>query len=230
MPVFSLDDELVFPHPTLRDPDGLLAVGGSLSPERILLAYRWGIFPWFHSDQPILWWWLTPRLMVRPSEIHISHSVRNAINQKKFRVTIDKDFENVIHRCSAVPRPGQSGGTWILPEMIEAYTGLFRTGYAHSVEVMSDGKLVGGLYGIALGKIFFGESMFSEKPNASKTGFIFLAKHLESLGFEWIDCQQDTPHMRTLGGQLIAEDDFLNLLRENQRYLLNAKENGIKFI
>ncbi|MGB3078329.1 MAG: leucyl/phenylalanyl-tRNA--protein transferase [Saprospiraceae bacterium] len=223
MPVFSLDDELIFPHPTLCDPDGLLAVGGSLSPERILLAYRWGIFPWFHEGQPILWWWLTPRLMVRPSEVHISHSIRNAINQKKFVVSIDKDFENVIRHCAGVPRRGQSGSTWILPEMIEAYTSLFKSGYAHSVEVTQDGELVGGLYGIALGKIFFGESMFSEKPNASKVGFVFLADFLALRGFEWIDCQQDTPHMRTLGADLIDEDKFLRILKENQIYILTNR-------
>jgi leucyl/phenylalanyl-tRNA---protein transferase len=221
MAVFSLDEELIFPHPTLCDPDGLLAVGGSLTPERILLAYRWGIFPWFHEGQPILWWWLTPRLMVRPSEIHISHSVRNAINQKKFIVSIDKDFENVIRHCSSVPRRGQGGGTWILPEMIEAYTTLFALGYAHSIEVTQDGELVGGLYGISLGKIFFGESMFSEKPNASKVGFVFLADYLALRGFEWIDCQQDTPHMRTLGASLIIEEEFLKILRDNQVHILS---------
>lgn len=224
MPVFSLDEELIFPHPTLCDPDGLLAVGGSLSPERILLAYRWGIFPWFHEGQPILWWWLTPRLMVRPSEVHVSHSVRNAINQKKFVVSIDLDFENVIRRCAGVPRRGQGGGTWILPEMIEAYTTLFKMGYAHSIEVTQDGELVGGLYGIALGKIFFGESMFSEKSNASKVGFVFLANYLSSKGFEWIDCQQDTPHMRTLGADLIEEDKFLRILKNNQTYLLKSND------
>ncbi len=221
MAVFSLEEDLIFPHPTLCDPDGLLAVGGSLTPERILLAYRWGIFPWFHEGQPILWWWLTPRLMVRPADVHVSHSVRNAINQKKFTVTIDHDFENVIRRCASVPRKGQGGGTWILPEMIEAYTTLFALGYAHSIEVTQDGELVGGLYGIALGKIFFGESMFSEKSNASKVAFVFLADYLALKGFEWIDCQQDTPHMRTLGAKLIDEDEFLRILKNNQTCMLN---------
>lgn len=219
-PVFSLDEDLVFPHPTLREPDGLLAVGGSLIPGRILLAYRWGIFPWFHEGQPVLWWWIVPRLMIRPHEVHISHSVRNAINRKEFQVSIDQDFESVIRRCGTIPRTGQEGGTWIIPEMIEAYINLFHLGIAHSVEVRDESGLVGGLYGVALGKIFFGESMFAEKTNASKVGFIFLANHLASLGFEWIDCQQDTPHMRTMGGKLVEEEDFLQILRENQLYLL----------
>lgn len=226
MPVFALDEPLIFPHPLLREPDGLLAVGGDLSPERILLAYRWGIFPWYHNDQPILWWWLTPRLMVRPHEVHISHSLRNVLNQNRYMVTFDQDFSSVINRCAAVPRKGQHS-TWIMPEMIEAYTHLHHLGYAHSVEVRDESGLVGGLYGIALGKIFFGESMFAEKHNASKAGFVYLARHLAAKGFLWIDCQQDTPHMRTLGAHLIAENDFLELLRENQKEIINGKRNPI---
>ena len=220
MPVYSLDDELIFPHPLLREPDGLMAVGGDLSPARLLLAYRWGIFPWYHEGQPILWWWLAPRLMVRPENVHISHSVRNFINQKKYKVTFDREFKAVMQRCGNVPRPGQQG-TWIMPEMIDAYSTLHEMGYAHSVEVWQEGNLVGGLYGIALGKIFFGESMFSEKPNASKVGFVLLAQYLASHGFQWIDCQQDTPHMRTLGADLVEEEDFLNILRNNQSFIKN---------
>lgn len=219
MPVFALDEELVFPHPDLREPDGLLAVGGDLSSERLLLAYRWGIFPWYHEGQPILWWWLAPRLMVRPQDVHVSHSVRNVINQKKFKITFNRDFKTVMQRCGDVRRPGQEG-TWIMPEMIDAYVELYNLGYAHSVEVWEDDLLVGGLYGIALGNIFFGESMFAEKPNASKVGFIQFAQHLEENGFLWIDCQQDTPHMRTLGADLVEEEEFLTILRENQIHLL----------
>jgi leucyl/phenylalanyl-tRNA---protein transferase len=218
MPVYALDDELIFPHPVLREPDGLMAVGGDLSPQRLLLAYRWGIFPWYHGDQPILWWWLAPRLMVKPQDVHVSHSVRNYINQKKYTVTIDQNFEAVMRRCGSVKRVGQED-TWIMPEMIEAYTALHHLGYAHSVEVWEDEQLVGGLYGIALGKIFFGESMFAEKPNASKVGFVTLARHLHENGFLWIDCQQDTPHMRTLGADLVDEDDFLAILRSNHRWI-----------
>jgi leucyl/phenylalanyl-tRNA---protein transferase len=221
MPVYALDDELIFPHPSLREPDGLMAVGGDLSPERLLLAYRWGIFPWYHDDQPILWWWLAPRLMVKPQEVHVSHSIRNAINQKKYTVTFDKVFTTVMQRCGDVKRKGQDG-TWIMPEMIDAYSVLHQLGYAHSVEVWEGDSLVGGLYGIALGKIFFGESMFTEKTNASKVGFVFLADYLASKGFTWIDCQQDTPHMRTLGAHLVEEADFLDILRENQTYILKS--------
>lgn len=223
MPVFALDDELIFPHPSLREPDGLMAVGGDLSPERLLLAYRWGIFPWYHEGQPILWWWLAPRLMVRPEDVHVSHSVRSVINKKKFKVTIDRDFKSVMQRCGSVRRAGQEG-TWIMPEMIEAYTTLHQLGYAHSVEVWEGEQLVGGLYGIALGRIFFGESMFAESPNASKVGFVFFAKHLAALDFLWIDCQQDTPHMRSMGADLIEEEDFMEILRQNQRYILQDKK------
>ena len=218
-PVFSLDEELVFPHPILSEPDGLLAVGGSLTVERLLLAYRWGIFPWFHEEQPLLWWWISPRLMLRPEDVHISHSLKTILNQKKFSVTFDQDFSGVIEQCKSITRNGQDS-TWIMPEMIKAYTALFDQGYAHSVEVYDEGQLVGGLYGVALGKIFFGESMFSAKANASKYGFVCLCKHLQSKGFEWIDCQQDTPHMRSLGGRLISKSKFLDILKENQQYML----------
>ena len=208
----------------MHEPDGLLAVGGTLSVKRLLLAYRWGIFPWFHEEQPVLWWWTSPRLMMHPADVYVSHSVRTVINQNRFEVTIDRDFKSVIVKCGSVQRKDQDG-TWILPEMIEAYTALFEAGHAHSVEVYEDGELVGGLYGIALGKIFFGESMFATKSNASKIGFIHLCKHLQAKGFGWIDCQQDTPHMRSLGGKLIEEVDFLNILRENQRYMLKESKS-----
>jgi leucyl/phenylalanyl-tRNA--protein transferase len=217
--IFSLDEELVFPHPILHEPEGILAIGGDLSPQRLLLAYRWGIFPWFHDDQPILWWWTAPRLMIRPSEVHISHSVRNALNQNRFTFSMDKQFREVMIQCSSFPRKDQEG-TWILPALIDAYTELFNLGYAHSVEVYENDELVGGLYGITLGKIFSGESMFAKKSNASKVGFVYLCRYLQSKGFEWIDCQQDTPHMRSMGGKLISENQFLEILRANNRFML----------
>jgi leucyl/phenylalanyl-tRNA--protein transferase len=220
--IFALEEEeLIFPHPVLREPEGLLAIGGSLTTQRLLLAYRWGIFPWFHEDQPVLWWWLAPRLMVQPGAVHISHSLKKTMDQNKFQVTLNQDFIGVIEHCSSVARKGQDGGTWILQEMIDAYIELHQLGFAHSVEVYENEKLVGGLYGVAMGKIFSGESMFSLKPDASKTGFAHLAKQLAGLGFEWIDCQQDTPHMRSFGGKLIEEEDFLAVLRENHLYMLS---------
>jgi leucyl/phenylalanyl-tRNA--protein transferase len=214
MPVYALDHPLIFPHPVLREPDGLMAVGGDLSPERLLLAYRWGIFPWYSEGQPIMWWCLCPRLMLRPSEIHISHSMRNLLNRKKYHVTFNQQFETVMRKCASISRAGQDG-TWITAEMIEAYVTLHMMGYAHSVEVWQEGTLVGGLYGIALGRIFTGESMFAEQSNASKIGFIALASRLEAAGYDWIDCQQDTPHMRSLGAYLKEEDEFLDILRQN---------------
>jgi leucyl/phenylalanyl-tRNA--protein transferase len=215
MPVFNLSEELIFPHPILREPDGLLAVGGDLSPQRLILAYRWGIFPWYHEGQPILWWWLTPRLMLKPGEIHISHSVRNYINQNRYTVTFNQSFKSVIGKCAEVKRKGQKG-TWIMPEMMDAYTQLHEMGYAQSVEVWEHNVLVGGLYGVTIGRIFTGESMFAEKPNASKIGLVALARALSVKGFVWIDCQQDTPHMRTMGGRLMEAEDFLGVLRANQ--------------
>lgn len=214
MPVFLLDKSLIFPHPELREPDGLLAVGGDLSPDRLLLAYRMGIFPWYHEGQPLLWWWLCPRLMVRPAEVHISHSVRNFINRKVYQITFDRAFRQVMESCAFIPRPGQSG-TWIMPEMIDAYVVLHEMGYAHSVEVWEGDILAGGLYGLALGHIFTGESMFALRSNASKVGFVALAQHLAGMGYQWIDCQQDTPHMRSLGGSLVEEPVFIEMLRRN---------------
>ncbi len=220
MPVYALDDELIFPHPVFHEPDGLLAVGGDLSPERLLLAYRWGIFPWYHEGQPLLWWWTIPRLMMRPDEVHITHSLQQTIRKQTYQVTMDQQFDEVIHRCRAIRRKGQDG-TWITSQMIDAYVELFRRGFAHSVEVWEGSALVGGLYGILYGKIFSGESMFAEKSNASKVAFVHLSKWLQGKGAEWIDCQQDTPHMRTLGGKLIGEDEYLRILRINHLRVLH---------
>jgi leucyl/phenylalanyl-tRNA--protein transferase len=154
--------------------------------------------------------------------------VKNYLNQDKYRVTFNQDFKGVMNRCASKSRKGQEG-TWIMPEMTEAYTTLHHLGYAHSIEVSDEDGLVGGLYGIALGRIFFGESMFADKPNASKIGFISLAQHLASKGFLWIDCQQDTPHMRTLGAQLIEEKEFMNLLRQNQLFMLQTHQELLSF-
>jgi len=219
--MYILNKELFFPPVEFADEDGMFAIGGDLSTERLLLAYRSGIFPWYNEDQPILWWWTSPRLMIQPNEVRISHSLRNILNQNTFHVTFNSDFVGVIHGCKEVKRKNQDG-TWIMPEIIDAFTDLHRLGYAHSVEVYKNEKFVGGLYGMALGKIFFGESMFAVEPNASKVAFVHLCRHLQLKGFDWIDCQQDTPHMRSFGGRLIESDDFLNVLRENQLFMLGS--------
>jgi leucyl/phenylalanyl-tRNA--protein transferase len=216
MPVFALDDNLIFPHPVLREADGLLAVGGDLSPERLLLAYRWGIFPWYSEGQPILWYWSCPRPIVRTADVHVSHSVRNFINQKHYTVTMDTAFDEVVHQCSSIHRPGQEGGTWITHDMKQAYSALHASGHAHSIEVWSEDELCGGLYGVWLGNIFSGESMFSKKPNASKVGFVWLCNYLAQHGCAYVDCQQDTPYMRTFGSFLMGEEEYLAVLRKNQ--------------
>jgi len=221
MPIFALDDELIFPHPVLHEPDGLLAVGGDLSIDKLLLAYRWGIFPWYHEGQPLLWWWIVPRLVVRPAEVHISHSIKSILKKQVFHITMNTCFVEVMTQCGKIERVGQDG-TWITPDIIDAYTALHKAGYAHSIEVWDGQELVGGLYGVAYGKIFCGESMFAKKSNASKVAFIHLASHLSSKNFEWIDCQQDTPHMRSLGAHLIEEGDYLQILRMNQSLVLQS--------
>jgi len=216
VPVFRLpDDEITFPHPELADPNGILAVGGDLSPERLLLAYEWGIFPWFNPNEPILWWSPDPRFVLFPDELRISKSMRPYFNQRKFVVTFDTQFEQVIRACQQIKRDKQLGGTWITEDMVQAYCKLHELGYAHSVEVWQEGELVGGLYGISLGKIFFGESMFTTVSNASKFGFISLVRQLKTWGFQLIDCQQKTRHLASLGARSIDRALFLEYLERN---------------
>ncbi|MFK8101806.1 MAG: leucyl/phenylalanyl-tRNA--protein transferase [Saprospiraceae bacterium] len=216
MPVFWLtENELTFPHPELANEDGILAVGGDLSVDRLLLAYRIGLFPWFNPEDPILWWSPDPRFVVFPDELKISKSMRPYFNQKKLELSFDQDFDGVIRSCQQQPRKGQNGSTWISTDMIDAYTRLFDLGFAHSVEVWQDGALVGGLYGVALGKCFYGESMFAKVSNASKFGFISLVKHLDAWGYELVDCQQETQHLETLGGRGIPRKDFLKIMANN---------------
>lgn len=211
MPIFSIGEELFFPPPYLANPDGVLAVGGDLTPERLLLAYETGIFPWFSPGEPIIWWSPDPRFVLYPEHLKVSKSMRPYLNGNKFQVSYDQAFREVMVNCQQIYRPGQQG-TWITPEMLEAYCELHRLGFAHSVEVWKEEQLVGGLYGISLGKCFFGESMFSKASNASKTGFISLVKNLSSRGFELIDCQVHTPHLESLGAQHIPRDLFLSQL------------------
>jgi leucyl/phenylalanyl-tRNA--protein transferase len=198
----------------LREPDGLLAVGGDLAPERILSAYRQGIFPWFSPGQPILWWSPDPRAVLLPEKLKVSRSLRKTINKGSFRVTFDTAFEQVIRACAATPRRGQPG-TWITEEMQQAYIHLHRMGHAHSAESWSGDELVGGLYGLRLGRVFYGESMFSRRTDASKVAFVHLVRKLQEEGVVLIDCQVTTDHLLSLGAEEIPRRRFVELLRQH---------------
>lgn len=194
----------------LRDPDGLLAIGGDLSEERLLDAYKKGIFPWFNEGQPVMWWSPDPRCVVLPEEIKISRSLAKRLRQKKFKITYDTVFTNVIDECASA-RKGIDD-TWITNDIKLAYCNLYKLGYAHSVECWLDEELVGGLYGLAMGKVFFGESMFSRKPDASKVALVHLAEQLEKKEFRLIDCQVHSQHLQTLGAKLIQRELFIQIL------------------
>lgn len=210
MPVFELSEELIFPDVSWAEPDGLLAVGGDLSPERLMLAYQSGIFPWY-DEAPILWWSLNPRFVLFPQEAKYSHSMRQILNRNTFQITINQAFRKVITACSEVTREGQFG-TWITDEMLDAYCKLHELGHAHSVEAWQDGKLVGGLYGVKMKRVFCGESMFSKVSNASKAAFLTYVKQLTSEGIEIIDCQSYTKHLASLGARFIPRKEFLKYL------------------
>ena len=207
MPVFQLDESISFPPPQMAREDGLLAVGGDLSPERLLLAYHLGIFPWYSQDEPILWWSPDPRLVIFPDDFHLSRSLAKTIRRKSFRVTFDKAFPEVIRNCAAI-RQQQGEGTWISEEMIAAYCKLHELGYAHSVECWMGDELKGGLYGVSLGSVFFGESMFSLAPNGSKVALATLVKQLVLWEFDMIDCQIDSAHLQSLGAEEISGAEF----------------------
>ena len=217
MPIFRLVDDMVFPPPDYADASGLIAVGGDLSSERLLEAYRVGIFPWYSDDQPILWWSPDPRFVLEPDEFKISRSLKRTLNRNIFKVTFDRVFEDVIAACSTVPREGQRG-TWITPEMRDAYIELHGLGYAHSVETWFAGNLVGGLYGVSLGKAFFGESMFHKKADASKVALATLVEKLKSWGFHFIDSQMTTEHMMRLGAREMPRRIFLKRLQSALRH------------
>ena len=202
---------------SLKEPNGLLAVGGDLSPPQLLAAYKQGIFPWFDETQPPLWWSPNPRLILKPDQLHISKSMTKLIRKSPFSVTTDTAFEEIMRACSE-PREKQEG-TWISEQMIDAYCELYRLGYAHSVEVWSSGKMVGGLYGVALGEVFFGESMFSRCSNASKYGFTLLTLTLRRHGYKLIDCQVYSDHLASLGAVEIPRQEF-------QKYLLEYIPSG----
>ena len=196
----------------LQEPNGLLAAGGDLSPQRLINAYRLGIFPWYSEGQPILWWSPDPRLVLFPRELHVSRSLVRTIRQAQFSITLDTAFEQVIRQCSQ-PRKNQDG-TWITEEMIYAYCQLHTLGWAHSVECWQNQKLVGGLYGVAIGKVFFGESMFSTVPNSSKVAFVHLLHQLIKKGYRMIDCQVETSHLEKFGAKPISRIDFIQKLAE----------------
>ncbi|MCK5505951.1 MAG: leucyl/phenylalanyl-tRNA--protein transferase [Thermodesulfovibrionia bacterium] len=212
MPVFQLSDEPVFPPTDLAEDSGLLAVGGDLSESRLLLAYSSGIFPWYSGSNPILWWSPDPRLVLFPGETKISRSLRQLIKKNIFKIKMDTAFESVIRSCADVHRENE-GETWITDEMIDAYIRLHNAGYAHSVESWFEGKLVGGLYGVALGSAFFGESMFTIKSNASKVAFTTLVQQLIKWDFRLIDCQLRTKHLLSLGAREIPRSEFLKILK-----------------
>lgn len=209
--MFQLGDEIVFPPVEYADEYGLLAYGGDLSPERLLLAYRRGIFPWYEANQPILWWSPDPRMVIYPKAFHISKSLRKSLRQKIFSVTLDTCFREVISACAA-SRVNKGEDTWILPETIGAYCNLYKAGFAHSVEVWRNGTLAGGMYGVSLGRVFFGESMFSYQTNASKTAMAYLCAQLTRWNFKLLDCQLANPHLKRLGGVNISRATFLNEL------------------
>ncbi|MFA7891998.1 leucyl/phenylalanyl-tRNA--protein transferase [Pseudomonas putida] len=205
-------DSLTFPalDRALQEPNGLLAAGGDLTPERLVQAYRHGCFPWYQDGQPILWWSPDPRTVLAPAQLHVSRSLAKWMRQGRYQVSFDTDFAAVIAACAA-PRD-YANGTWITDPMRLAYCELHARGIAHSVEVRQDGELVGGLYGLAMGQLFFGESMFSRADNASKVGFVTLVRHLEAAGFVLIDCQMPTDHLQSLGAHAISRREFAGYL------------------
>lgn len=206
--IFQLDKRLIFPDPALAEPDGLLAIGGDLTPERLTLAYKNGIFPWYSDREPILWYSPHERFVLFPQELKLSKSMRQVLRTNKFEVTFDQDFKAVIHACASVPREGQSG-TWITPEMENAYLQLHQQGKAHSVEVWQNNTMVGGLYGVQLPRIFCGESMFSKVSNASKIALIALC---QQKNYDLIDCQMHTEHLESLGAKMISRAEFEKFL------------------
>jgi len=217
---------MYFPHPLNANDDGLLAAGGDLSPDRLILAYRMGIFPWYSEGQPILWWAPRDRFVIDVGHLHIPKSMRRYLNNPIFKLTADLHFDYMIEKCQQIPRPGQSG-TWITDDMKKAYLDLHQEGVAHSVEVWYDNEIVGGLYGVSVGKIFSGESMFSEISDASKFGAIILDRILTALEYQFIDCQHYSRHMELLGGYSMDQKMYFDVIRRNlYNPLVRSKWSG----
>ncbi|MDD5711270.1 MAG: leucyl/phenylalanyl-tRNA--protein transferase [Smithellaceae bacterium] len=217
MPVFRITADGLFPPSACAAPGGALAIGGDLSPDRLLAAYSRGIFPWYSEDEPIIWWSPDPRFVLFPADLHVSKTMGSLLRKGTFEITIDKDFPAVISACKKSERPGQNG-TWITDDMQEAYIRLHEMGFAHSVEAWRDDKLSGGLYGVSLGRCFFGESMFTHVKDASKAAFITLVQRLDALSFTLIDCQMPTRHLASLGAVEISRGRFLTLLEGSLRF------------
>lgn len=213
MPVFRLTKEIIFPPPELAEEDGLLAVGGDLRVERLLLAYSMGIFPWYSDDSPILWWSPDPRLVLLPEDLNVSRSLRQTIKKEIYRTTFDSAFERVIRSCAESPRK-DGAGTWITEDMIRAYCRLYEKGFAHSVESWEGDELAGGLYGVALGGVFYGESMFARRSDASKVAFVRLVQRLAQWKFRIVDCQVTTRHLISLGAKEVPRSEFLGIVRK----------------
>ena len=209
-------NDINFPDPNTANKSGAVAMGGDLSFDRLMRAYNTGFFPWYNPDEPIIWWHPDPRFIIFPEDIRVTKSMRAYFSKEKFQLTFDQCFDDVIVACEKIKRKNQPG-TWITDEIKDAYGLLHSEGFAHSVEVWQDGVLVGGLYGVSLGKIFFGESMFSLVSNSSKFALISLASILEKKGFDLIDCQMPNPHLKSMGGRYVSRAFFVNLLKENEQ-------------
>jgi len=220
MEIIYLSDSQQLPNPAYADKSGLLAAGGTLTTKRLIEAYSKGIFPWYSEGEPVLWWSPDPRVILIPDDLHISRKMKVLLKKKVFNVTMNREFENVVEKCSGLRRSGE--GTWITDDMKNAYSELHKAGYAHSVEVWEDDILAGGLYGVSFGEMFFGESMFSLASNSSKFGFIKLTEYLKNKGFLFVDCQVETDHLKSLGAIPLDRNKFLKLLKEG------VDTNGLK--
>jgi leucyl/phenylalanyl-tRNA--protein transferase len=209
-----LTNDIIFPDVSQADENGILAIGGDLSVERLLCAYKNGIFPWYNEDEPIIWWSLDPRCVLFPDKLRVTKSMKQVLQNGRFRFTMNKAFSQVINACKTVDRK-DGMGTWINQDIVHAYTKLHEAGYALSAETWREGKLVGGLYGVKLGNVFFGESMFSNESNASKFSFINLVNQLKKNGFQLIDCQQKTEHLMSLGAEMISRAEFIQIINKH---------------